>query len=92
MSDLFSGVKVVCASGYFNPLHKGHVEYLQKGRVTGSYFDFYPSVWNFVPYPDGSLTWSHMWFIVYLLTFILLLIPLFSILKIKIIMELLHHI
>ena len=60
-----------------------YVEYLQKGRVTGSYFEFYPSVWNFVPYPDGSLTWSHMWFIVYLLTFIILLIPLFSVLKIK---------
>jgi surface polysaccharide O-acyltransferase-like enzyme len=62
-----------------------YVEYLQKGRVTGSYFEFYPSVWKFVPYPDGSLTWSHMWFIVYLLTFILLLIPLFSLLKIKMI-------
>lgn len=62
-----------------------YVEYLQKGRVTGSYFEFYPSVWDFIPYPDGSLTWSHMWFIVYLLTFILLLIPFFSILKIKII-------
>jgi len=62
-----------------------YVEYLQKGRETGSYFEFYPSVWNFVPYPDGSLTWSHMWFIVYLLTFILLLIPLLSIFKIKII-------
>jgi len=60
-----------------------YVEYLQKGRVTGTYFEFYPSVWNFVPYPDGSLTWSHMWFIVYLLTFIILLIPLFSVLKIK---------
>ena len=62
-----------------------YVEYLQKGRITGSYFEFYPSVWNFVPYPDGSLTWSHMWFIVYLLTFIILLIPLFSIIKIKLI-------
>ena len=62
-----------------------YVEYLQKGRVTGNYFEFYPSVWDFVPYPDGSLTWSHMWFIVYLLTFILILIPLFSIMKIKII-------
>ena len=62
-----------------------YVEYLQKGRVTGNYFEFYPSVWDFVPYPDGSLTWSHMWFIVYLLTFILILIPLFSIMKIKMI-------
>jgi surface polysaccharide O-acyltransferase-like enzyme len=62
-----------------------YVEYLQKERVTGSYFEFYPSVWDFVPYPDGSITWSHMWFIVYLLTFILILIPLFSIMKIKMI-------
>ena len=61
-----------------------YIEYLQKGRVTGSYFEFYPSVWDFVPYPDGSLTWSHMWFIVYLLSFIIVLIPIFSILKIKI--------
>jgi surface polysaccharide O-acyltransferase-like enzyme len=62
-----------------------YVEYMQKGRINGRYFDFYPSVWKFVPYPEGSLTWSHMWFVVYLLTFILILIPLFSILKIKII-------
>ena len=62
-----------------------YVEYLQKGRVTGSYFGFYPSVWDFVPYPAGSLTWSHMWFVVYLLSFILVLIPLFSILKVPII-------
>lgn len=62
-----------------------YVEYVQKGRVTGSYFEFYPSVWDFVPYPAGSLTWSHMWFVVYLLSFILVLIPLFSILKVPII-------
>jgi len=61
-----------------------YVEYLQKGRINGTYFEFYPSVWNFVPYPDGSLTWSHMWFIVYLLTFIIVLIPFFSLFKIKV--------
>ena len=26
---------IVVASGYFNPLHKGHVEYLQKSRQLG---------------------------------------------------------
>lgn len=26
---------VVCASGYFNPLHKGHVEYLEKAKKLG---------------------------------------------------------
>lgn len=27
----------VAASGYFNPLHKGHVEYLQRARALGDY-------------------------------------------------------
>jgi cytidyltransferase-like protein len=30
-------MKIVCASGYFNPLHKGHVEYLQKAKQLGDY-------------------------------------------------------
>lgn len=30
-------MKIVCASGYFNPLHKGHVEYLEKARELGDY-------------------------------------------------------
>jgi cytidyltransferase-like protein len=30
-------MKVVCTSGYFNPLHKGHIEYLQKARQLGDY-------------------------------------------------------
>lgn len=28
---------VVAASGYFNPLHKGHVEYLEKAKSLGDY-------------------------------------------------------
>lgn len=28
---------VVAASGYFNPLHKGHVEYLEKAKTLGDY-------------------------------------------------------
>lgn len=27
----------IAASGYFNPLHKGHVEYLQKAKSLGDY-------------------------------------------------------
>lgn len=60
-----------------------YVEYLQKGRIDMNYFEFYPSVWEFIPYPDGSLTWSHMWFVVYLIAFILILIPLFLLMKIR---------
>jgi D-beta-D-heptose 7-phosphate kinase/D-beta-D-heptose 1-phosphate adenosyltransferase len=27
--------KVVCASGYFDPLHVGHIEYLKNARMLG---------------------------------------------------------
>lgn len=30
-------MKIVVASGYFNPLHKGHVEYLEKAKALGDY-------------------------------------------------------
>lgn len=61
-----------------------YFEKLQQGKITGSYAEFYPSVWEMVPYPDGSLTWSHMWFVVYLFVFCLLLLPVFSLFKIKV--------
>lgn len=30
-------MKIVCTSGFFNPLHRGHVEYLEKAKALGSY-------------------------------------------------------
>jgi glucans biosynthesis protein C len=60
-----------------------YFEKLQRGKFSGSYADFYPTVWEMVPYPDGSLTWSHMWFVVYLFVFCLLLLPVFALFRIK---------
>jgi hypothetical protein len=60
-----------------------YFERLQTGQFNGSYAQFYPSVWKFIPYPDGSLTWSHMWFVVYLFVYSILLLPLFALLKLK---------
>jgi peptidoglycan/LPS O-acetylase OafA/YrhL len=60
-----------------------YFEKFQRGLITGSYANFYPSVWNFTPYPDGTLTWSHMWFVVYLFVFCILLLPVFALFKIK---------
>jgi hypothetical protein len=60
------------------------VEYTQKGRISSSYLEFYPSVWELTPYPEGTLTWSHMWFVVYLFTFLILLLPVFALFRIKI--------
>lgn len=62
-----------------------YFEWLQTGRITSSYAEFYPSVWEFVPYPDGSFTWSHLWFVVYLFVFTVLLWPLFSIMQYQLI-------
>ncbi|MBR2649259.1 MAG: acyltransferase family protein [Sediminibacterium sp.] len=61
-----------------------YFEWLQKGRITGSYFNFYPQVWRMIPYPEGALTWSHMWFVVYLFVFCIVLIPVFSLFKIRV--------
>ena len=44
----------------------------------GSYWDWYPSVFNFVPYPKGSFSWHHLWFIAYLFLYDLLFAPLFG--------------
>lgn len=61
-----------------------YFEKLQKGLISGSYINFYPTVWEIIPYPDGTLSWSHMWYVVYLFVFCLLLLPLFALLKIKV--------
>ncbi|WP_420601696.1 acyltransferase family protein [Flagellimonas sp.] len=60
-----------------------YFEWLQKGRINTSYLDFYPSVYEIIPYPDGSFTWSHMWFVAYLFVFTILLLPIFSLSKVK---------
>ncbi len=54
-----------------------YVERLQKGAGFG-YAEFYRTVFAFVPYPDGNMSWHHLWFAVYLLVYSLAGIPLFS--------------
>ncbi|MDB5022462.1 MAG: acyltransferase [Mucilaginibacter sp.] len=44
----------------------------------GSFWDWYPSVFDFVPYPKGSFSWHHLWFIAYLFIYDLILAPLFA--------------
>jgi len=40
-----------------------------------SYWDFYQTVFHFVPYPQGSFSWHHLWFIMYLFLYSLISIP-----------------
>ncbi|HEY0751873.1 MAG TPA: acyltransferase [Chitinophagaceae bacterium] len=53
-----------------------YFERLQNG-ATYSYSEFYPEVFKFQPYPEGSFSWHHLWFVAYLLVFSLICIPLF---------------
>jgi glucans biosynthesis protein C len=49
---------------------------------SGSYVDFYPLVFTSGPYPmGGALSWHHLWFVLYLLVFSIVLLPLFVALR-----------
>jgi glucans biosynthesis protein C len=39
------------------------------------YWDFYKTVFQLEPYPKGSFSWHHLWFVAYLFFYSLLLIP-----------------
>jgi glucans biosynthesis protein C len=54
-----------------------YMEWLDKG-YTGTFWGFYKTVFNFVPYPKGSFSWHHLWFIVYLFIYDILFAPLFA--------------
>lgn len=40
-----------------------------------NYWDFYKTVFEFKPYPAGSFSWHHLWFVIYLLVYSLALLP-----------------
>lgn len=52
-----------------------YCERLQKSGFTGSLFDVYANLFNGV-YPQGNLTWNHLWFLLYLFLIALVLLPL----------------
>jgi hypothetical protein len=54
-----------------------YIERLTTG-FKGNFWDFYKTVFDFRPYPQGSLGWHHLWFIAYLLIYDLLLAPVFA--------------
>lgn len=53
-----------------------YVERLSQGVNYKSYLDFYVHLFNGA-YPQGNLSWHHLWFIVYLFFYTLLLTPIF---------------
>jgi surface polysaccharide O-acyltransferase-like enzyme len=67
---LFGMLVVVPPQVYF--------ERLTEGVKFSGYLDFYSSVLEFVPYPEGNFSWHHLWFVVYLLVYSLTMMPVFS--------------
>lgn len=58
-----------------------YFEWLDQGRFSGSYFDFWPAKAFLDRYPQGGISWHHLWFLPYLLIFSLILIPVFLYLR-----------
>ncbi len=53
-----------------------YVERIAHGEFSGGYLDFMTQrVFQFRPYPAGDFSWHHLWFIVYLYAYVLLLLP-----------------
>jgi peptidoglycan/LPS O-acetylase OafA/YrhL len=53
-----------------------YFERLFRGQWHGGYFDFFfQRVLQLQPYPQGDFSWHHLWFIVYLYVYVLLLLP-----------------
>lgn len=55
--------------------------YFEHYSEYASYVDFWPSVLQFVPYPEGSFSWHHLWFIAYLFVYSLVCLPVFLYLR-----------
>jgi peptidoglycan/LPS O-acetylase OafA/YrhL len=54
-----------------------YMERLAQG-YNGSFWQFYPSIFEGVPYPKGNTSWHHLWFIAYLFVYDLIAAPLFA--------------
>jgi glucans biosynthesis protein C len=55
-----------------------YIERVGSGGYTGSYLDFYPSVFQLEPFPQGNLSWHHLWFVAYLFLYCMLALPMFA--------------
>jgi hypothetical protein len=54
-----------------------YLERLYRGQFTGSFFDWLPQAFSGGAYPNGNLSWHHLWFLTYVLVLTLVLLPVF---------------
>ena len=56
--------------------------YYERISQYANYWEFYKTVFQFKPYPEGgSLSWHHLWFILYLFVYSLLALPFLKFLR-----------
>ncbi|MDF0715180.1 acyltransferase family protein [Muricauda sp. 334s03] len=58
-----------------------YFERLVEGQFSGSYWEYFTTIAFDGVYPEGNLSWHHLWFLPYLLTFSWVLAPLFVYLR-----------
>jgi surface polysaccharide O-acyltransferase-like enzyme len=58
-----------------------YMERLAEGEAFRSYLEFYPTILALRPYPEGNLSWHHLWFVAYLFLYSVALLPLFVALR-----------
>ena len=54
-----------------------YLERLYRGQFTGSFLDWLPQAFSGGAYPNGNLSWHHLWFLTYVLVLTLVLLPVF---------------
>lgn len=57
-----------------------YIERLTQGYA-GSYFSFFPSIFDLEPYPKGNFSWHHLWYLAYIFVYSLLFLPLLAYLR-----------
>jgi glucans biosynthesis protein C len=58
-----------------------YFERILKGAKYKSFIEFYPSIFTTGVYPEGNMSWHHLWFIAYLFVYSIIAIPIFLLLK-----------
>lgn len=69
---LFAMIVIVPPQVYFERIFNG---------ATLSYAEFWPTIFELIPYPEGNISWHHMWFVLYLFVYSALLLPVFLYLR-----------
>jgi glucans biosynthesis protein C len=54
-----------------------YLERLYRGQFTGSFLDWLPHAFEGGAYPNGNISWHHLWFLAYVLVLTFVLLPCF---------------